>query len=225
MKTTPQLTVFMWKKTKYKRSLLPSNKPSGGSVGTTCSQTLWFVFLRAFHLEIGSVSVNWTLVRCSRRVKWFSRLNEREKIEKWFEKGGKYLTFMWISLSSAAALRSVFVVCKAYLTFDNKFKVQCLVEVTQDYFSSLIWSSRFSLPQFSPGLARSPALLVIHRHLDQRQTRKIKQINSDALDNIPLWLTRPLRHSGLGRDPAVPSALGIRGASVCWFGLHVLTCR
>lgn len=23
---------------------------------------------------------------------------------------------------------SVFVVCKAYLTFDNKFKVQCLVE-------------------------------------------------------------------------------------------------
>lgn len=28
--------------------------------------------------------------------------------------------------------------CKAYLTFDNKFKVRCLAEVTLDYFSSLI---------------------------------------------------------------------------------------
>lgn len=45
-------------------------------------------------------------------------------------------------------------------------------------------------PSALPG-SLSALLVVIRSHLDQRQTRKIKQINSDASDNIPLWLTRP----------------------------------
>lgn len=97
----------------------------------------------------------------------------------------------------------------------------------KDYFSSLIWSSRPSLPRFSLCLARSPLPPLSHSHLDQRQTRKIKQINSDALDNIPLRLTRPcdLWDTLAEVVTLVEMALSVRGASVCWFGLHVPTCR
>lgn len=172
--------------------------------------------------------MNWTLV-CSSVCKWFSRGNEREKIEKWFERRKYSRHSEWPSCESQPSWsESVFVVCKAYLTLDNKFKVWCLVEVTQDYFSSLIWSSRLSLPQFSPCLTFSPLLMVICSHLDQRQTQKIKQINSDASDNIPLWLTWPpdLWDTLAGVvTPIVALALSITRASVYWVGLRVLTCR
>lgn len=172
--------------------------------------------------------MNWTLV-CSSVCKRFSRGNEREKIEKWFERRKYSRHSEWPSCESQPSWsESVFVVCKAYLTLDNKFKVWCLVEVTQDYFSSLIWSSRLSLPQFSPCLTFSPLLMVICSHLDQRQTQKIKQINSDASDNIPLWLTWPpdLWDTLAGVvTPIVALALSITRASVYWVGLRVLTCR
>lgn len=90
--------------------------------------------------------------------KWFSRLNERENRKVVWKEENIHDTWSDLHVNrsppSAAQLHSVFVVCKAYLTFDNKFKVRCLVEVTLDYFSSLIWSSRLSLPQFS---SRSPS--------------------------------------------------------------------
>ena len=129
---------------------------------------------------------------------------------------------MWIAASLGLRGPGLFLwFCKAYLTFDNKFKVRCLVEVTLDYFSSLIWSSRRSLPPVS---SRSLLLSPLRVRPDQRQTpgfffffwRKIKQINSDALDNIPLWLTRP-------RD--LWDTLAGVVTSVCWFGLRVPTCR
>lgn len=125
-----------------------------------------FSFWEQDQISVYELDTSLVLAVC----KWFSRLNERENRKVvWKEKN---IHDTWSDPHvNRSLLRlhgpGVFLwFLKAYLTFDNKFKVRCLVEVTQDYFSSLIWSSRLS-PSQSHSLC---PLIVIHSHLDQRQT-------------------------------------------------------